>query len=98
MGIFIKNPEVERKARELARLTGKSLTAAVEEALDRELAAEREKPRRRPSVEEIMAATEEFRRKVGLDKVKLNVTRADFDALWDIEPGVAENDTTDEWS
>jgi antitoxin VapB len=35
------------------------------------------------------AATDEFRRKAGLDKVKLNVTKADFDALWEI-PGLAE--------
>jgi antitoxin VapB len=87
MGIFIKNPEVERKARELARLTGKSLTAAIEQAVDRELEAENAKPRGRPTVEEILAATEEFRRAVGLDKVKLNVTRADFDAMWEI-PGL----------
>ena len=35
MGIFIKNPEVERKARELARLRGQTLTTVIGEALDR---------------------------------------------------------------
>ena len=33
MGISIKNPETERLARELAELTGESMTAAVTEAL-----------------------------------------------------------------
>lgn len=87
MGIFIKNPEVERKARELARLTGKTLTAAIEEAVDQALANEEARPRARPTFEEMKAATAEFRKAVGLDKVKLNVTRADFDALWEI-PGI----------
>jgi antitoxin VapB len=90
MGIFIKNPAVERKARELASLRGVSLTAAVDQALDAQLEAERGVKRRRPTVEEIIAATDEFRRKAGLDKgPPLRVTRADFDALWEI-PGLAE--------
>ena len=89
MGIFIKNPEVERKARELAERRGESLTFVIGQALDRELEIEQAKPRRRPTLEEMKAATDEFRRKAGLDKVKLNVTKADFDALWEI-PGLAE--------
>ena len=84
MGIFIKNPEVERKTRELAELTGQSLTGAVERAVDQALAAERAKPRDKPTLEEMRAATDRFRKAVGLDKVKLNVTKADFDALWEI--------------
>jgi antitoxin VapB len=89
VGIFIKNPEVERKARELARLTGQSLTAAVDQALEGALVEQRraEVARRRPTFEQMMAATDEFRRKTGLDKAKLNVTRADFDALWEL-PGL----------
>jgi antitoxin VapB len=90
VGIFIKNPDVERKARELAKLTGQSLTAVIGQALDRELAAEHAKPRRRPTLEEIRAATDEFRRLSGLDKTKLNVTRADFDALWEV-PGLHDD-------
>ena len=89
MGIFIKNPDVERKARELAALRGKSITAAIEDGLDHELSLERAK-HRRPTLAEMQAATDEFRRKVGLDKVKLSVTKADFDAMWetpDIEGG-----------
>jgi antitoxin VapB len=87
MGIFIKNPRVERKARELANLTGRSLTSAVEQAVDDALAVEKAKPRDRPTLEEMRAATDRFRKAVGLDKVKLNVTKADFDALWEI-PGL----------
>lgn len=84
MGIFIKNPKVERKARELARREGRTLTAAIEEALDRRLAevppAQSES---RPTYEEILAATDEFRRKIGLDKVKVEpMTKKDWDALW----------------
>ena len=86
MSVFIKNPEVERAARELARLRGVSLTEAVGGAVELALEAERAKPRRRPTVEEIMAATDEFRRATGLDKCKLGVTKADFDALWDLDP------------
>jgi hypothetical protein len=48
MGIFIENPEVERKARELARLTGKTLTAAIETAVDQALANEEVSRRSRP--------------------------------------------------
>ena len=87
MGIFIKNPRVEQKARELASLTGRSLTSAVEQAVDNALAVEKAKPKGRPTLEEMQAATNRFRKAVGLDKVKLNVTRADFDAMWEI-PGL----------
>ncbi len=90
MGIFIKNPRVEQKARELAAIRGVTITEAVNEALERLLQEERGKRTGRPSYEEIIAATDEFRRKVGLDKVKLNVTRADFDALWEI-PGLNDD-------
>jgi hypothetical protein len=83
MGIFIKNPEVERKARELARRRGKSLTAIIDEALDKELAQEPPEPRRRPTVEEMERATDKFRRLSGLDKVPYRpFTKAEWDALW----------------
>jgi antitoxin VapB len=87
MGIFIKNAEVERKARELAKLTGQTLTSAVERAVDAALAVEQAKPRGKLTLAEMEAATERFRKAVGLDKVKLNVTKADFDAMWEI-PGL----------
>jgi len=92
MGIFIKNPEVERKARELAALKGKSLTAVIEEGLDRQL-ADRPKPRPRPTLEEMQRATDEFRRTIGLDKVKPEpMTKKDWDALW--PTGIPEIDET----
>ena len=91
MSIFIKNPQTEQKARELARLTGETLTGAIDEALSRRLEEEKAKPRKRPTLAEMQAATDEFRRVTGLDKVKLNVTKADFDRLWEI-PGLAEGD------
>lgn len=83
MGIFIKNPDVERKARELARLEGKTLTAVIEEALDEKLDRRPKAPSRRPTLEEMRAATERFRRAIGLDKVKVEpMTKKDWDALW----------------
>ena len=83
MGIFIKNPEVERKARELANREGKTLTAVIEEALDQRLANSPPPPGRRPTLEEMQAATDKFRRAVGLDKVKVSpMTKKDWDALW----------------
>jgi antitoxin VapB len=82
MGILIKNPEAERAVRELANLTGESLTTAVEIAVRERLAKQREaQPRRARTIEEMRAATDRFRRAVGLDKAKLNVTKADFDEL-----------------
>jgi len=83
MGLFIKNPEVERKARELAALRGASLTAAVDMALDDALKAERAKPRRKRTIEELHEATEKFRRLSGLDKVPYRpFAKAEWDALW----------------
>jgi antitoxin VapB len=41
MGMNIKNEEIHRKARELARLTGESVTAAVGIAIDERLERER---------------------------------------------------------
>jgi antitoxin VapB len=89
MGILIKNPEAERAVRELAELTGESLTTAVEVAVRERLAAKQQEaqPRRKRTVAEIMEATTRFREAVGLDKHKLNVTKADFDALNEI-PGL----------
>jgi antitoxin VapB len=85
MGIFIKNPEVERKVRELARRRGVSITAAIGEAFDRELALDEAAARKRPrpTLAELRAATDEFRRVSGLDKASHKpLTKADWDALW----------------
>lgn len=83
MGIFIKNPETERKARELAQRRGSSLTAAVDQALDEALKAEGSTPRRKRSLEEIRAATDRFRKATGLDQLPPTpITKAEWDALW----------------
>ena len=82
MAILIKNPEVEARARALAALTGESLTAAIDEAVKRRLDEEHAKPKRRPTVDEIMTATDRFRKAVGLDKRKVNATKEMFDELW----------------
>lgn len=90
MAILIKNAEVERRARELAALTGETLTGAIDEAVKRRLEQEKAKSRRRPTVEEILEATERFRKAVGLDKrPPLRVTKADFDEINEI-PGLKE--------
>jgi antitoxin VapB len=92
MGIFIKNPETEKAVREIAALRGETITGVIDalarEALERETPAP---PKRRPTLAEMMAATDEFRRAVGLDKRKLNVTKADFDELNEI-PGLELRD------
>jgi len=58
MGISIKNPKVERLAREVARLSGESLTQAVIDALEERL--ERLKARRSAAAltEEILLISE----------------------------------------
>jgi antitoxin VapB len=38
MALFIKNPDVEKSARKLARITGESLTEATQRAIDERLA------------------------------------------------------------
>jgi antitoxin VapB len=46
MGIFIKKPEAEAKIRELAALTGETLTDAIEKAVDDRLANIAPQPRK----------------------------------------------------
>ena len=83
MGIFIKNPETERKVRELANRRGSTLTAAIDQALDQALKAEASAPRAKKTLEEIRAATDRFRRATGLDKLpSAPVSKAEWDALW----------------
>lgn len=84
MAILIKNPEVERKARELASLRGLSITAALEGALDKAL--DDRKPKRRPTVAEMQAATERWVRRSDPGVDLSPVTRRTFDALWEDEP------------
>ena len=90
MGIFIKNPETEKAVREIAALRGDTITGVIDALAREALARETPRPRKR-TLEEMRAATDEFRRKTGLDKRKLNITKADFDALWEI-PGLDLSD------
>ena len=89
MAILIKNPEVERKARELATLRGQTITAALDGALDKALAEER--PMRRPTLEEMRAATQRFRERIGLRLPQPPATQEEWDAINEI-PGLAEDD------
>lgn len=84
MSIFIKNPETERKARELARLRGDSLTAVIDAALEDALVEERGRTVVRPSADDIEAASARLRTAIGLDrKPQPPVLREEFDALWE---------------
>ena len=89
MAILIKNPEVERKARELASLRGLSITAALDGALDKALAEA--PPKRRPTVDEIEAATELFRQRIGLKLPQPPVTKEEWDEINEI-PGLHEDE------
>lgn len=89
MAILIKNPEVERKARELAARRGLSITAVIDGALDRAL-AEAQAPRR-PTVEEMEAATERLWRKAGKSGPQPAVTKEEWDEINEV-PGFAEDD------
>ena len=88
MAILIKNPETERKARELASLRGQSITAVIDGALERALAEAQ--PKRRPTLEEMIAATEKFRAQSGVKGPLPPVTKEEWDEINEI-PGFDED-------
>lgn len=88
MAILIKNPETERKARELASLRGQSITSVIDGALDRALAEAQ--PKRRPTLEEMIAATERFRARSGVKGPLPPVTKEEWDEINEI-PGFDED-------
>ena len=90
MAILIKNPEVERKARELASLRGLSITAALGGALDKALADTPPK-NRKLSLAEMIAATDRMHERAGIKEPLPPMTKADWDELNEI-PGLAEDD------
>jgi antitoxin VapB len=90
MAILIKNPEVERKARELASLRGQSITAVIDGALDLAL-AEAPPMRRKLSLQEMIAATDRLHEKAGIKGPLPPVTKEEWDELNEI-PGLAEDD------
>jgi antitoxin VapB len=89
MAILIKNPEVERKARELASLRGQSITAVIDGALDKAL-AEAQPKRRKLSLEEMIAATDRMHERAGIKAPLPPLTKAEWDELNEI-PGLAED-------
>jgi len=89
MAILIKNPEVERKARELALRHGQSITAALDDALNRALAEA--PPRRRPTAQEIEAATQRMWDKAGVRPPFPPVTKEEWDEINEI-PGLEDDD------
>lgn len=86
MGIFIKNPETEKAVREIAALRGETITGVIDALAREALAREAPTPsHRKRTLEEMRAATAEFRRVSGLDKEPKPlrpITKADWDALW----------------
>jgi len=90
VAILIKNPETERKARELASLRGQSITAVIDGALDRALADAQPK-RRRPTVEEIEAATVRLWEDAGIKGPLPPVTKEEWDEINEV-PGFHEDD------
>jgi antitoxin VapB len=90
MAILIKNPETERKARELASLRGLSITAALDGALDRAL-AEVPPKRTRPTIEEMEAATAKLWEDAGIKGPLAPVTKEEWDEINEI-PGLDEDD------
>ncbi len=89
MAILIKNPETERKARELASLRGQSITSVIDGALDRALAEAR--PKRRPTIEEMEAATDRLWARAGKSGPQPPVTKEEWDEINEV-PGFAEGD------
>jgi antitoxin VapB len=67
MALSIKNPETERLARELARVTGESLTEAVTEALRDRLVRETGRGRDPTLLEDVRRIQEEVARLPVLD-------------------------------
>ena len=90
MAILIKNPETERKARHLADLKGETITAAIDGALEKAI-AEATPPRRKPTLEEMIAATDRFRERAGIRGPQPPITKEEWDEINEV-PGFAEGD------
>jgi antitoxin VapB len=80
MTINIKDPRTDLLARQLANLTGESLTEAIREAVADRLAAERRK-RGRGSVEEIRALIDRLNEMPVLDDRSIDEMLYDDDGL-----------------
>ena len=90
MAILIKNPETERKARQLASLRGLSITAALDGALEKAL-AETQPKRKKLSLAEMIAVTDKLHEAAGIRGPLPPITKAEWDELNEV-PGFAEDD------
>jgi len=90
MAILIKNPETERKARQLASLRGQSITSVIDGALERAL-AEAQPKRRKLSLTEMIAATDRLHEEAGIRSPLPPVTKEEWDELNEI-PGLEDDD------
>lgn len=83
MALNIKSAETERLAREVAALTGDTITEAVRKGLL--LLQEEARAAREAEIERKMQAIRDIQERVRkkLGGKKLVITKEDFDALWD---------------
>ena len=83
MALNIKSAETERLAREVAALTGDTITEAVRKGLL--LLQEEARAAREAEIERKMQAIRDIQERVRkkLGGQKLVITKDDFDALWD---------------
>jgi antitoxin VapB len=76
MALSIKTAEADRLARDLARLTGETMTEVVTEALRQRLAREKS---RRAGEADLPARLDSFARRISRDYDTLPVTRVEWD-------------------
>jgi antitoxin VapB len=68
MALNIKNPDVDRLARELAALTGQNITDALLDALQEKVLKERERRGRKHVMKDILRIRERFNQLPTLDQ------------------------------
>ena len=91
MALHINNLKTERLAREVAATSGRTLTASVHAALERELEHLRATARRGMAPDERDAWMDAWRKRVGIVPGRdRDWTKAEWDAEW--PTGVAEID------
>ena len=87
MALSIRNPEAERLAREASRITGRSMTEVIIEALKDKLAGLKRDPSHEPMEKRVMRIAEQCRALPTLD------TRSEADIL-----GYSDEGLTEPWS
>jgi antitoxin VapB len=80
MALSIKTEKADTLARELARRTGETMTAAVERALEERLERVRREESREAYLARLNAAVEELRSHLDLSRP---ITKQEFDELWE---------------